>query len=632
MSLPDKNISVELLAPARNLETAVTAVDFGADAVYMGAPDFGARVAAANTIDDIAAAAEYVHRYRARLYVTLNTLLYDRELADAKAVGEAAIAAGADALIVQDMAWLEMGLKGAEFHASTQTYNASPEKVRFLEEAGFSRVVLERGLILERIKAIRAATEVELECFVYGAVCVGGSGRCYLSRSMGPRSGNRGNCAQPCRLEYDLLDGRERVLQRRKHLLSVRDLDLSGRLGDLLDAGVSSFKIEGRLKDTAYVRNSVALLRSALDREIAFRPRLRRASDGVSAPRGMEPPNAGLSGRSVYDFEPAASKSFTRGGTAYMLDGGRKGLADFDSPKSKGDFVGCVSRSERGRFRLDGEVRLVAGDGICFMHEGKLTGTGINSVDDGWIVPAAMNGIKPGTGIYRNYDKRYDDAVTSSRVRRFVPVRLVVRLSVGRVEISARDMYGFTASVRSEGPFEAAVDSGRMIDAVRRSAGRSGREPFEITDVRIRVLGDVPFVPQSIIGRMRRECLDEMDSVRLLNRPQPRPVAGNPACRCPDALLGPRWNVTNALSEKFYRDRGAFSVEHGYDSGPIPEGARVMETPYCILRELGRCRKDNSEYDAPLYLSHGKYRYRLEFDCKNCMMSLIYEPSKPVGQ
>ncbi len=632
MGLPDKNISVELLAPARNLETAVTAVDFGADAVYMGASGFGARVAAANTIEDIAAAADYAHRYRARLYVTLNTLLYDRELADAKAVGEAAIAAGADALIVQDMAWLEMGLKGAEFHASTQTYNASPEKARFLAEAGFSRIVLERGLTLERIGAIRAATDVELECFVYGAVCVGGSGRCYLSRSMGPRSGNRGDCAQPCRLAYDLLDGKGRILQSRKHLLSVRDLDLSGRLGDLLDAGVTSFKIEGRLKDTAYVRNSVALLRSALDREIASRPLFRRASDGVSAPRGMKLPGEVLSGRSVYDFEPGASKSFTRGGTTYMLDGGRPGLADFDSPKSKGDFAGCVSRSERGRFRLDGEVRLVAGDGICFMHEGKLTGTGINAVDNGWIVPADMNGIRPGISIYRNYDKRHDDAVTGSRVRRIVPVRIVAELSADAVEISARDMYGFTASVRSEGPFEAAVDSGRMIDVVRRSAGRSGREPFEVADVRIRVFGDVPFVPQSVIGRLRRECLDELATVRLLNRPQPCRIAGNPACRCPDALLGPCWNVTNALSEKFYRDRGAASVERGYDSSPIPEGARVMETPYCILRELGRCRKDNPRYDESLYLSHGKYRYRLEFDCKNCMMSLIYEPLKSVRQ
>ena len=249
---------IELLAPARDLRSARAAIDCGADAVYMGGPRFGARQAAGNSVADIAAVAEYARRFGVRVYVTLNTLLFDDELADAERIARQVVEAGADALIVQDMAYLEMELEGVELHASTQTFNASPEKAAFLADCGFSRVILERNLSLEEIRRIRAATDVELECFVHGAICVCYSGRCYMSRTMSPRSGNRGDCMQACRLPYDLLDAGGNVLIAGKHLLSVQDMDLSGRLSDLLDAGVTSFKIEGRLKDEAYVRNVVA--------------------------------------------------------------------------------------------------------------------------------------------------------------------------------------------------------------------------------------------------------------------------------------------------------------------------------------------------------------------------------------
>ena len=320
---------IELLAPARDLRSARAAIDCGADAVYMGGPRFGARQAAGNSVADIAAVAEYARRFGVRVYVTLNTLLFDDELADAERIARQVVEAGADALIVQDMAYLEMELEGVELHASTQTFNASPEKAAFLADCGFSRVILERNLSLEEIRRIRAATDVELECFVHGAICVCYSGRCYMSRTMSPRSGNRGDCMQACRLPYDLLDAAGNVLMAGKHLLSVRDMDLSGRLGDLLDAGVTSFKIEGRLKDEAYVRNVVAWYRTRLDREIAARPGLVRASEGQSDP----------------GFEPDLARTFSRGRTEYFFDGRRARVSTPDTPKAVGGLPGGAFRS-----------------------------------------------------------------------------------------------------------------------------------------------------------------------------------------------------------------------------------------------------------------------------------------------
>ena len=360
---------IELLAPARDLRSARAAIDCGADAVYMGGPRFGARQAAGNSVADIAAVAEYARRFGVRVYVTLNTLLFDDELADAERIARQVVEAGADALIVQDMAYLEMELEGVELHASTQTFNASPEKAAFLADCGFSRVILERNLSLEEIRRIRAATDVELECFVHGAICVCYSGRCYMSRTMSPRSGNRGDCMQACRLPYDLLDAAGNVLMAGKHLLSVRDMDLSGRLGDLLDAGVTSFKIEGRLKDEAYVRNVVAWYRTRLDREIAARPGLVRASEGQSDP----------------GFEPDLARTFSRGRTEYFFDGRRAGVSTPDTPKAVGGFVCRVARSGPGWFEPQGGEAFAPGDGICFMYGGRLAGTNVNGTEGGRV-------------------------------------------------------------------------------------------------------------------------------------------------------------------------------------------------------------------------------------------------------
>lgn len=394
---------LELLAPARDYASAVAAVDAGADAIYIGGARFGARHAAANSVDDIRRAAEYAHLYGVRVHATLNTLLYDDELAAAERQARELVAAGVDALIVQDMALRRMSLP-VELHASTQTAIRTPAEAAFLGNAGFARVILERALSLDEIRAICRATTAEVECFVHGAICVGYSGQCYLSRSMSARSGNRGECSQPCRLSYDLEDAAGRRILRGKYLLSVRDLNLADRLGALIDAGVTSFKIEGRLKDEGYIRNVVAYYRRRLDEAIASRGDCRRASVGETR----------------LDFTPDPAKSFTRGESEYFLMGRSAGVASFDTPKSVGEFVGRVAACDVRGFTLDRDAALAAGDGICIGADG----TNVNSVEGRRIAPNRMPAsIRPGAAVYRNLDSRFRLQLEHSRMRRVIPAR-----------------------------------------------------------------------------------------------------------------------------------------------------------------------------------------------------------------
>ncbi len=449
---------IELLAPARDPATGRVAVDAGADALYIGGPGFGARRAAGNSPADIAALVRYARPFGVRVYATLNTLLFDSELAEAEVVARELSDAGVDALIVQDMAWLRMGLGDVEFHASTQTSNIDPDNVAFLGRAGFRRVILERALSLDDIIGIRTAVpeDVEIEVFVHGAICVGYSGRCFLSRAADPaRSGNRGDCSQPCRLAYDLTDDAGRTAVKGKHLLSVRDLDLSARLGELLDAGVSSFKIEGRLKDATYVRNVVSHYRALIDKELITRPGLRRASVGVSVP----------------DFTPDPGKSFTRGGTEYYFDGARPGVASFDTPKAVGETVGRVTDCNKAGFVTDNPNRpLAPGDGICFFAEGELRGTNINRVVDGRARPNKCEGIALGTEIFRNFDHDFTRALERSRMKR------------------------------------------RISATVHVTRGRDSDTMFDIKSVEI--AGEPIFIPVSMIAGMRREGLDRLTKVR----------------------------------------------------------------------------------------------------------------------
>ena len=583
--------TVELLAPAKDYASAVAAVDYGADAVYIGGAKFGARQAAGNSAEEIARVVEYARRYGVRVHAALNTLVWDDELEEAERQARELIVAGVDALIVQDMALRRMSLP-VELHASTQVCNSTPEGARFLGEAGFAR-------------AICSATAAEVECFVHGAICVGFSGRCFLSRSMSGRSGNRGACSQPCRLAWDLTDGRGRTYIAGKHLLSVRDMNLSHRIGDLLDAGVTSFKIEGRLKDTNYIKNVVAYYRRAVDEALAVRPGFVRSSAGESVP----------------DFTPDPSKSFTRGESEYFFAGKRPGVASFDTPKAVGEYVGRVAKVFGNGFTLLGEAELVPGDGICFITPHGVTGTNVNAAEGRRIVPNRMEGIVAGAEVYRNSDRLFNLRLERSRTRRVIPATAVAEVSAEGFAMTYTDCEGVTASAARAVPLDRAKNPGANASALRVQAMKSGDTIFAVRDAEVR--GAEWFVPASLAAEVRREALSALDGARR-NRPlEHRILPENPAARYPSERLTAEENVTNRLAEAFYRDHGVREIERGLDLAPTTAGHRVMRSAYCIRREIGECLRERPRLRGDLYLEHGAHRYRLEFDCAACEMSLI---------
>lgn len=596
--------TVELLAPARDYASAVAAVDYGADALYIGGARFGARQAAGNATEEIARVAAYARPYGVRVYATLNTLLWDDELTAAERQARELIDAGVDALIVQDMALRRMELP-VELHASTQVCNRTPEGARFLAEAGFSRVILERALTLDEIRAVCAATSAEVECFVHGAICVGYSGRCFLSRSMSARSGNRGACSQPCRLAWDLTDGRGHRYIAGKHLLSVRDMNLSARIGELLDAGVSSFKIEGRLKDAGYIKNIVAYYRRAVDSALAERPHLRRSSVGESVP----------------DFTPDPLKSFTRGESEYFLDGKRAGVASFDTPKAVGEYVGRIVRVERRGFRLDAPHGLGAGDGICLLTEEGAVGARVNAVRDGLVEPFRMEGAAVGAAVYRNFDRQFSLALGRSRTRRVISVMARVRVTAGGVGIEYVDCEGTTARAERSAELEPAKNPEANAAALRAQAVRSGDTIFAVREATVE--GAEWFVPASLAAELRREGLEALLRARQERPREHRILPENRAARYPSERLGAEENVTNRLAERFYRDHGVQEIAPPLELAASTEGACVMRSSYCIRRELGECLLQRPRLRGELYLEHGTRRYRLDFDCRRCEMSLV---------
>ena len=596
--------TLELLAPAKDLATARAAIDSGADAVYMGGPRLGARAGATNSIEEIAAAAEYAHLYGARLYMTMNTIVWEHELEEARKIAQQAIDAGVDALIVQDLAYTRMGLRGAELHSSTQMHNTTPEGVEFLGKAGFSRIVLERGLTAEEMRAICKATDAEIEVFIHGAICVCGSGRCYMSRSLSHRSGNRGECSQPCRQRYDLTDAGGKILRKGVHLLSVKDLDLTDHIGELIDMGAVSFKIEGRLKDEAYVRNITAHYSQILDREIAKRTGYRRASRGKVA----------------LDFTPSPAKTFTRSGGDYIFRGKRPALASFDTPKAMGEPLGKVTKVGRGWFALDKQASLSSGDGICFIAGGELIGTNINTTDSGRIFPNRMDSIAQGVQIFRNYDKRFYDTISATRTRRTLTVTLTLTGNSEGITLTTYDECGTTASARSEQTFDAASKPEVALSSMRSSLTKSGGSVFEVERVEIDFEGEVPFIPMGALNALRREVLEQLQATLQTIQPTKNIATEDRSLPYPIKHLRGDHNVVNSLAREFYTDHGVEHIDEGYDALGDLEGVEVMRTPYCIRRECGQCLKKGSKWAEPLYITHGTERYRLRFDCKECRM------------
>ena len=593
---------IELLAPAKDYDSAVDAIDCGADAVYIGAARFGARYAAGNSVEDIARVVDYAHLFGVKVYATCNTLLFEEELDEARRQAEALVAAGVDALIVQDMAYCRMGLP-IELHASTQTNCASAERVRFFEQVGFSRAILERSLSRADIEAIHRDSNIELEAFVHGAICVSQSGRCFMSRSCSTRSGNRGECSQPCRQTYDLTNADGEVIIKGKHLLSVRDLDLSAHIGELIDAGIGSLKIEGRLKDRLYLRNTVSHYRRLLDEQIALRPNCRRASEGVSR----------------IEFDPDPSKSFTRGFTDYFFAGKRAGVVSFDTPKSIGEYVGRVKSVDGRSVTLDRATDLATGDGVCFVADGGVVGANVNGVEARRVMLNREESIKVGAEVYRNYNRLFANRVERSRLRRSVEIDIRVNCGQSHISLTAVDGALRRATVAAEYEGAEAKNGEKMLQTLRDVLSKSGDSCFDVRSVEV---DELRFVPASLLASLRRELLDALAYVRREAFKCGGVFVEQMSARYPSLSLTEQDNVTNSLARAFYADHGVEQIDEGLDCRASTEGCRVMVSDYCVRREIGQCLLEKPTLRGDLFLERGRKRYRIACDCKKCQMSL----------
>ncbi len=610
---------LELLAPARDIAIGRQAILHGADAVYVGAESFGARAAACNPVDDLAKLVEFAHSYNTRIYVTLNTLIYDDELLAAEKLIRRLYDIGIDALIVQDLSVLRMDIPPIALHASTQCDTRTPEKARFLQDCGFSQIVLARELSLEEIRAVVSAVTVPVEVFVHGALCVSYSGDCQASLFATGRSANRGECAQMCRLPYSLTDADGRKLAPDAHYLSLRDMNRLERIGDLADAGVSSFKIEGRLKDSDYVRNAVAAYSQAIDRVIA-------ASDGRYS--------RSSSGNVEYAFEPDVSRSFNRRFTSYFLDGRpsqSERLASLESPKWIGVPVGTVI-SVRGRsLKVDSREPLNNGDGLgYFDRDGRYCGFRVNKVDRGVVYAASDIRIEAGTKLYRNRDKVRDDIMSGETARRSVGLKAVLRrVDSDRISLSFTDECGVMAeqtAVCCEQPARSP-----QLQSRQGVIAKLGGTVYRLAAVDDRIPDD-SFVAASVLADLRRRTVALLDNTRkTVYRYDYRRGELAEIKSYSDRPLDRHDNVANRLARKFYADHG-IAVREGAAEVDMPDrqsDRRVMTTRYCLRRELGACLRTaaGSRLPSPLFLRAAGVEYRLDFDCAGCRMMVMLPAS-----
>lgn len=606
---------IELLAPARNLECGIEAVNHGADAVYIGAPKFGARAAATNSMDDIGRLTDYAHLYGVRIYVTVNTILKDEELKETEDMIWELYRRGVDALIVQDMGLTQLNLPPIPLHASTQMDNRTVEKVRFLTEAGFRQVVLARELSLNEIAAIhKACPDTPLEVFVHGALCVSYSGQCYASQACFGRSANRGECAQFCRLPFSLVDADGRVVVKDKHLLSLKDMNRLDMLEQLLDAGVTSLKIEGRLKDAAYVKNVTAAYRQRLDATLKRRQEYARASSGTCR----------------FDFQPQPEKSFSRGFTHYFLEGRGEDITSFDTPKSLGEAMGTLKEQRGGWVSVAGVKPFHNGDGVCYLDEqGRLQGFRINRVEGNKLFPAGnVPRIRPRTPLFRNQDQEFERILARKSAERKIGIRMKLE----------ENRFGFSLTAEDEDDnrvtltFAHAKERARtpQIENLRTQLAKLGGTPYELTEPADIRLTEEWFIPASVITEWRRQTVEQLTAARRMNYRRELAVWKPTRHAYPATTLTYLGNVMNGEARRFYLDHGVKAVAPAYEKQPADD-AVLMFCRHCLRYSLGWCpvhQKSRSPYREPYSLASADgRRFRLEFDCKNCQMK-IYDCGK----
>ncbi|MBP5664168.1 MAG: U32 family peptidase [Bacteroidales bacterium] len=644
---------IELLAPAKNIECAMAAITHGADAVYIGGPSFGARAAAGNSFEDLEQLVRFAHPYHAKVFITLNTILKDNELAEAERQVMRYYEMGVDALIVQDMGLLKLDLPPIALHASTQMDNRTPEKVGFLQNAGFQRVVLARELSLQQIQEIRQACDVELEAFVHGALCVSYSGRCYMSYVSCGRSANRGECAQFCRLPYTLVDADGNTIVRDRHLLSLKDMDRSDWLLPMMQAGIMSFKIEGRLKDVSYVKNITAYYRRRIDAILEGHPEYKAASIG----------------KTTLFFEPDPEKTFHRDKTPYFINGERTEMVQLATPKSTGTFVGTVQSVSHNSLTYSGEKELHNGDGLCFIDaQGKFDGFRVNKVEGRrvfWNEP--VEGLSAGDKLYRNYDIQFEKMLAGKSSERRIALDFKLLEKNEQLVLQATDEAGTTVELPIQEDRQVADKPEQALQNLQTQLSKLGNTCYQARKIEVET-SQVYFFPNSVIAGWRRQIIDMlMDtqyvvethgcaSLRDDSRKLPCVVEtyqGTSLQKLPLSQLPEAVNVMNDKAKDFYQELGFGQIEDAYEKIEKPnveahghasiQNSILMTCKYCIRHALGACPKEvksnktcgnvdtrliASLRNEPLFLKTGRHTFQLSFDCAKCEMIITTPEGK----
>ena len=591
---------IELLSPAKDVEVGMAAINHGADAVYIGGPDFGAREKASNSIEDIERLCRHAALYDAKVYVTLNTLLYDNELERARKMAYDCWNAGVDALIVQDMQLLQLDLPPIPLHASTQCDNLTVEKVQLLEQLGFSQVVLGRELSLKEIREIREKTTVPLEFFVHGALCVSHSGQCYLSQYIGNRSANRGACAQPCRLPWDLLDGKGKVLMKNRHLLCLKDLNNSAHLEELMDAGITSFKIEGRMKDADYVKNVTAYYRQKLDEIISRRTDFEQASHGHCS----------------YTFEVNPEKSFNRGFTDFFINGRQKGIGSPFTPKSMGEYIGEVTWCNPLRMEIDTDKTLHNGDGLCFLNQNdELVGLRADVVRTGadgacTVSTNRPHGAQRGARIYRNLDLEWQKQVDASTGNRKIDINLTLAETETGYELSAQFPSAKFSILNSQLSIDKIIANNpeKATENIRKKALQWGDTAFNPVNLELQ-FAEPRLIPASVIGEMKRQLVEKLTDALIVDHQTHR------------RLRQPSFSET--VTPELPTLNSKLSTLNFQDPDTILD--HLMTCHHCIRYANGMCSKETGQKATPLFIRNGSNTFRLEFDCRNCLMYVLSE-------
>lgn len=612
---------LELLAPAKNADFGIEAIKHGADAVYIGGPAFGARYGAGNDVGEIRRLCDFAHRFRAKVFVALNTILHDSELEASRQLAWELYDAGADALIIQDMGLLELDLPPIQLHASTQTDIRNPAKAKFLEDAGFSQIVLAREMSIAEIGLVAAATTLSLEYFVHGALCVAYSGQCYISHAHTGRSANRGECSQACRLPYTLVDDKGKTITENQHLLSMKDNNQSDNLRALLEAGVSSFKIEGRLKDLSYVKNITAHYRTLLDEIIAADPRYVRAS----------------SGRSTFTFTPQPEKTFNRGYTDYFAGGRQDDIGAFDSPAFVGEPIGEVAEIGDGWLTVNTAETFHNGDGVCF-HDahGDVQGMRINRVEGKKLFPMEIPAeLSEGTTLFRNRDQEFERALEKDSADRRVSVKAVFTEQTDAFVLTLTDVDQVSVAVslprdeRIGG--ELAQNPDAALGKLKENLGKFGNTMFVAEAVDLQ-LTQPWFLPVGAINALRREAAEKLEAARVASHPRPpRAAPATDPAPYPQDELTYLGNVFNAKARAFYEKHGVRLIEDAYEAGNEKGMVSLMITRHCLRYSFNLCPKEVKHLKPdPMTLINGNEKLILKFDCKACEMHVVGKMKKGV--